>query len=156
MIEGTIPGLGHLRLEHLVLDFTGTLSVDGKILPGINEKLTGLSQSLAIHVLTADTFGTAKTELAGIPCEVRVIKGKKLDVQKAEYVKKLGTENVVAFGNGVNDRKMLKVVRLGIAVTGGEGCAVETLFAAHIHVTSIADGLDLLLHPKRLSATLRF
>jgi hypothetical protein len=32
VIEIEIPGFGMVRLEHLVSDFTGTLSVDGKLL----------------------------------------------------------------------------------------------------------------------------
>lgn len=37
-----------------------------------------------------------------------------------------------------------------------EGCAVDAIMAADIHVTSANAGLDLLLHPKRTKATLRF
>jgi len=155
-IELNVPGFGILKLEHLVSDYTGTLSLDGKLLPGIKEKLTKAAQSLKIHVLTADTFGTAKAELADAPCEVHIITGENLDVQKEDYVKKLGAEKVVAFGNGINDRKMLKVARLGIVVTGSEGCAVESLLAADVHVTNVKDGIDLLLNPKRLKAILRF
>ena len=91
----------------------------------------------------------------GVPCKVRIVKGENLDVQKAEYVKKLGAKKVIAFGNGVNDRKMLKAARLGIVIAGREGCAVEALLAADIQVTNVMDGFDLLLNPKRLNATLR-
>jgi len=35
-------------------------------------------------------------------------------------VRNLGPEQVVAFGNGNNDRRMLKRAKLGIAVTEGE------------------------------------
>ena len=65
-------------------------------------------------------------------------------------------ERVVAFGNGNNDRKMLKAARIGIAVSQREGCAADAIMAADIHVTSANAGLDLLLHPKRMKATLRF
>jgi len=37
-----------------------------------------------------------------------------------------------------------------------EGCSVEALCSADILVKSILDGLDLLLNPLRLKATLRF
>jgi soluble P-type ATPase len=77
-------------------------------------------------------------------------------VQKEEYVKKLGADSVVAFGNGNNDRKMLKAARIGIAVSQGEGCAVDAITSADIHVTSANIGLDLLLHPKRIKATQRY
>ncbi len=36
MFELDIPGFGSVRLEHLVSDFTGTLSVDGKLFPGVD------------------------------------------------------------------------------------------------------------------------
>ena len=44
-----------------------------------------------------------------------------------EYINKLGAEAVVAFGNGSNDRRMLKAARIGIAVSLGEGCAVDAM-----------------------------
>jgi soluble P-type ATPase len=156
MFELEVQGFGWIRLEHLVSDFTGTLSVDGKILPGLTEQLNKIAEFLKIHILTADTFGKAREELKGVSCEVFILTGEKHDVQKEEYVQRLGPERVVAFGNGNNDRKMLKIARVGIAVSEGEGCAVDALTAAHIHVTSATDGLDLLLNKKRLKATLRF
>ncbi|MCK5140110.1 MAG: HAD hydrolase family protein, partial [Thermodesulfovibrionia bacterium] len=78
------------------------------------------------------------------------------DVQKEGYVRNLGASSVVAFGNGNNDRKMLKAAGLGIAVTEGEGCAVDALMAADIHVNSAKAGLEMLLNPKRCKATLRY
>ena len=77
-------------------------------------------------------------------------------MQKEAYVTKLGADSVVAFGNGNNGRKMLKTARVGIAVTEREGCAVDAIMAANIHVRSSTDGLDLLLNPKRFKAALRF
>jgi soluble P-type ATPase len=156
MLEIDIPGFGSVRLEYLVSDFTGTISVDGTFLPGVREKLNEIAQFLKIHILTADTLGKACVELDGINCKVHIIKGENLDVQKEDYIKNLGAEKVVALGNGMNDRRMLKTARLGIAVTEGEGCAVDALIAADIHVRSTTEGLDLLLNPKRFKATLRF
>jgi soluble P-type ATPase len=91
-----------------------------------------------------------------INCEIHILVGENHDVQKEEYVTSLGPESVIAFGNGNNDRRMLKTARIGIAVSGAEGCAVDAIMAANIHVRSAVDGLDLLLYPKRLKATLRF
>jgi soluble P-type ATPase len=156
MFELDIPGFGLIRLEHLVSDFTGTLSVDGRLLPGVRGQLNEISKVLKVHILTADTFGKAREELEGIDCEIHILKGKDHDVQKEEYVKRLGTQSVAAFGNGNNDRRMLKVARLGIAVSQEEGCAIDAITAADIHVTSANIGLDLLLHSKRVKATLRY
>jgi soluble P-type ATPase len=155
MFELNIPGFGPVRLEHLVSDFTGTLSMDGRLLPGVREQLNSIAGFMKIHILTADTFGMAKAELDGIPCEIVILTGENHDVQKEEYVKKLDAERVIAFGNGNNDRRMLKAARVGLAVSQGEGCSVAALFAADVHVLSANIGLGLLLNPKRLKATLR-
>ena len=156
MIEINIPGFGSVRLNHLVSDFTGTLSFNGELIPGVKERLNNLSESLSIHILTSDTFGTAKSELADVNCQVSILEGEFHDLQKEEYVEKLGPTSVVAFGNGNNDRKMLRVARIGVAVTGKEGGAVDILMAGDINISSVTDGFDLLLHTKRLKATLRY
>jgi P-type E1-E2 ATPase len=156
VIEINIPGFGFVRLGHLVSDFSGTLSFDGKILPGVRERLNRIAKIMKVHILTADTFGTARDALRDTDCNVNILTGDDNDVQKEEYVQKLNAESVVAIGNGNNDRKMLKAARIGIAVTEGEGCAADAITAANIHVRSTLDGLDLLLNPKRLMATLRF
>lgn len=66
MLEINIPGFGLLNLEHLVSDFTGTISVGGTLLPGIREKLNEIALFLKVHILTADTFEKACAELEGI------------------------------------------------------------------------------------------
>jgi len=155
MLEVTIPGYKTLQLSHLVLDYNGTIACDGRLTPGVRERLEELSKSVSIHILTADTFGSVQKEAAGIPCEVVVI-GKENQTQaKADYVRQLGLQKTVSVGNGRNDALMLKEAVLGIAVIQEEGGAVETLVAADIVTHSILDALDLLLHPLRLTATLR-
>ena len=156
MFELDIPGFGHVRLEHLISDFTGTLSVDGRLVPGVREALNEIAEILGVHILTADTFGMAKTELEGIRCDVHIMTDANLDVRKERYVADLGAEGVVAFGNGNNDRLMLRTARIGVAVCLKEGCAKDAMKEADIVVTSIIDGLGLLLEPKRMKATLRF
>lgn len=66
LLEINISGFGLVKLEYLVSDFTGSLSLDGALLPNIRQELNELSQFLKIIVLTADTFGTARSELKGI------------------------------------------------------------------------------------------
>ena len=43
MLKVDIPGFGTVRLKHLVSDFTGTLSEDGKLVPGVKEMLNKIS-----------------------------------------------------------------------------------------------------------------
>jgi soluble P-type ATPase len=156
MFELDIPGFGPVQLEHLVSDYTGTLSVDGKLLPGVKERLNSVAEFLKVHILTADTFGMARTELEGVNCEIHILEGENHDVQKEKYVGRLGPKNVVALGNGNNDRRMLQAARVGVVVCLQEGCAVDSFTAADIIATSTTDGLDLFLHTNRLKATLRF
>jgi soluble P-type ATPase len=156
MFEIEIPGFGPVHLAHLVSDFTGTLSVDGELLPGVGERLQRVAALLTVHILTADTFGKAREALQGIDCRITILTGEAHDVQKEGFVRNLGPEQVVAFGNGNNDHRMLRLAKLGIAVSEAEGCSVKALVNADIHVCRSVDGLDLLLHPKRCRATLRF
>ena len=157
MIEVDIPGFGPLRLAHLVSDYNGTLSVDGRLWPGVKEALARLAPHLSIHIVTADTFGRARSELAGSGlCPPDSARGRAEDAQKEDYVRKLGAEAVVALGNGNNDRLMLRASRVGIAVCQREGGALSALTGADLVVASPLDALDLCLYPDRLKATLRF
>lgn len=155
MLQVDIPGFGPITLEHLLSDFTGTLSVGGKLLPGVEARLNQIAEFLQVQVLTADTFGAAREELKGVNCTIHILSGASHDQQKEKYVMDLGAEKTVALGNGNNDRRMLKAAKVGIAVSEGEGCAVDAIMAANIHVNRAVDALDLLLYPKRLKATLR-
>lgn len=144
--------IGSTVFGHLVLDFTGTLSLDGALLPGVGRRLEELAKSLQITVLTADTFGTAREALVDLPVEVRVIKGGE---EKAQMVQAMGRDQVIAIGNGRNDIPMMEVAGLAIAVLGPEGAASGLFQAANVVSRDISDALDLILHPLRLKATLR-
>ena len=50
---------------------------------------------------------------------------------------------------------MAEACALSVCVIGREGCCGALLGKSDVVVTSIADGLDLLLKPDRLRATLR-
>ena len=151
-IEIELPGKPAIVLTHLVLDFTGTLSLDGKLLPGVGKTLEELSKHLNITILTADTFGTAKKALENLPVEVRIVKNGE---EKAEYVNNIGPSKVIAVGNGCNDVEMMRLAALAICVMGPEGCASELITASDILVSGISSALDLLKHPLRIKATLR-
>ncbi|QTA92801.1 HAD family hydrolase [Desulfonema magnum] len=158
MIEIKIPGYKEnkpIQLRHLVLDYNGTLAYDGQLLTGVRECLKSLADTIQIHVLTADTFGSVRSQLEDIPCELYVLPSGNQEIGKLEYVKHLGCEHTISVGNGRNDRLMLKESALGIAVILEEGVAVETLSAADIVFTNIVSALEILINPLRLTATLR-
>lgn len=156
MLSIDIPDFGRLNLEHLVLDYNGTLAMDGKPAPGVADRLRRLGGDLGIHVLTADTFGNARAELSGFPeMALTILDPKQQAPAKRDYIKKLGASRVVCVGNGRNDRLMLETAILGIAVVQGEGAAGDAARAADLVTNGITEALDLLLNPKRLVATLR-
>ena len=121
MLNIDIPDYGQLQLEHLVLDYNGTLACDGNLLAGVAERLRTLSTRLNIHVLTADTFGSVKSELTGLPCQTAILPPGNQDNGKLNYVEQLNPATCVCIGNGRNDRLMLKAAALGVAVLQEEG-----------------------------------
>jgi soluble P-type ATPase len=155
MLAINIPGAQPLRLAHLILDFNGTIACDGAIFQGVPERLEILAKHLKIHILTADTFGSVKTQVDGLPVQLAVIPPDDQAQIKADYLDHLGPANSVAIGNGRNDALMLKQAALGIAVMQTEGMAREALLAADVVTPGIFEALDLLLFPDRLKATLR-
>jgi len=155
MLKVSIPGWGDLHLEHLVMDFNGTLAQDGALIGGVPEAIRSLSGTLAVHVVSADTFGTVRDSLRQLPCKVEVIGPTGQDRAKHDYVNRLGARHVAAIGNGRNDRLMIEAAALGIAVILGEGACVETLQTADIVCTDILTALGLFQHPLRLVAALR-
>lgn len=155
MLSVTIPDFGALHADFLVLDYNGTLAVDGVLVKGVKEALNTLSNQLHIYVVTADTFGKAARGLVGVHCELTVLGKERQDRAKVDFVQRLGADRTVCIGNGRNDALMLTASALGIAVILAEGASVATLNAADVVCTDIVSALDLLLNPLRLTATLR-
>jgi soluble P-type ATPase len=147
-----VPGERPVVLSHLVLDFNGTLAEDGNLLPGVAARLRKLGRQLRIVVVTADTFGKARSALKGLPVEVEIVESGQ---DKLRLLKRLGPSHTVAIGNGRNDVPIMQKAALGIVVLGPEGAAGQAVQAADILVRDIRDGLDLLLQPLRLKATYR-
>lgn len=152
-----VPGHGVFDIRYAVCDFNGTIAIDGQLLDGVADQFNGLiERGIHIHVITADTHGTAVDQLRHLACKVHILASRQHDAEKDALVRELGADHVAAFGNGYNDHMMLQSARLGIAVMQQEGLAVKTMTSADVVVSSIHDGLDLLLHPSRLIATLRY
>jgi len=152
-----IPSRGRLEPRHLVLDLNGTIALDGRLLPGVAERVAALREHkhLAAYLLTADTRGQGAVIANRLGVQLHRLTPGREAGQKADFVRSLGAAHTVAVGNGTNDALMLAAAGLGIAVLGGEGLAVPALQAADLVVPDVAAALDLLLHPQRLIATLR-
>ena len=140
MIKLTIPGFGPLEISRVVTDYTGTHSFKGVVRRSVRTRLARLARLVEVHVLTIDTFGTARRELARLPVELHFLNNDRR--------------------NDKENRLLLKTVRdaggLAVAVDNGEGCALEAILNANILVHGSEQALDLLLEPNSCKATLRF
>ena len=121
MIELIIPGRGELQLEHLVTDVNGTLAVDGVLIGGLTKRIAALRDRVEIHMLTADTHGRQAAIDEQLNSKANHVQPGNEAAQKAEFVRALGAEKVVAIGQGANDAEMLKAAALGICVMSPEG-----------------------------------
>ncbi len=155
MIRLEIPGMEPLEIEHLVLDYNGTMAVNGIIIAGVMERLEKLSVLLDIHVLTADTYGSVHEQCDGHTISVHVIGKYQQDREKLIFLESLKTQHCIAIGNGKNDALMVSHAALGIALIQEEGTSTKTIMASDIVFKTINDALDSLLNPNRLIATLR-
>jgi len=155
MIDIMIPGFGRLALSELVCDFNGTLASDGRLLDEARVLLPDVAKVVDIRVVTGDTFGSASDELRDCPCDLTLLAPHSQAQAKAALVGRIGAARVVAIGNGRNDRLMLQAAALAIGVIGNEGIASEAASASHVVTRHIGHALELLLEPRRLTATLR-
>lgn len=149
-----IPGRAPIEIHHVVLDYNGTIAVDGTLLPGVAERIAKLRNSVFVTVLTADTYGTVRAQCEPLGIAVRTFPQAGAALRKEAIVSAMGS-GVLCIGNGFNDIRMFDAAALRIAVLEREGLCAALLSHADVLVSSPLDALDLLLQPNRLRATLR-
>lgn len=155
MLNITIPGREDLIIKNVVFDFNGTLATDGKIYPSLAPLMAQIKQIAEIFVLSSDTYGSVQNECGALGIHVRVLTSKNGGEEKRTFVRELGADSTICIGNGMNDCGMFEVCALSIIIIGEEGCCVKSLEKADIAVKNSEDALNLLLNPKRITATLR-
>lgn len=156
MMEINIPGRGIVKIKNLLLDYNGTIACDGVILPLVKEKIKAINkQGIRVHLVTADTHGTARNQCANIPIEIQIFDNSNAKENKREIVEKLGRENCICIGNGFNDGLMFNTCNISIIVIGEEGCSAKSLLKADVVCKNIEDAFEMILKPSRLIATLR-
>jgi soluble P-type ATPase len=148
-----IPGIGNLELKTIILDLNGTLTVKGKIVKGVKERLTTLKKlGYRILFFTGNTRGNADKIAKSLGIDWVLAES---GIEKRNEAKKLNPKTCVSIGNGQIDLELMKVVKLRIVTLQAEGVFVKTLLNSDVIVTSINDALDLLIDPSTLVATLR-
>lgn len=154
MLTIRIPGREDMTIEHVALDYNGTIAVDGVLCESLKERLAKLSENVKLYVLTADTYGNVRKQCQDLPLDVCTFDRPGAAACKQEIVEKLGA-HVCAIGNGFNDMAMFEKAALSIAVMGREGTCGKLLTMADLVVGLPEDALDLLLYPDRIRAGLR-
>ena len=86
-----IPGLGLIELDTLLLDLNGTIAIDGVIVGGGEDRISRLSKSFSILLLSGDTNGNAALIAKELGIKLKVVKN-------AEEKQKLCTRKTVAIG----------------------------------------------------------
>ena len=155
MLEIDLPNYKKLELNHLIMDYNGTLACDGELVSGVKDVLQELSHYLNIHVITADTFGKVEATFAQDPYTVKVLPRDNQVQEKLNYIRSLNSKHCVCIGNGRNDMLMLQEAELSLAVILEEGLSVETMQYSDVVINGIMPALNLLKYPLRLKATLR-
>ncbi|SFD66863.1 HAD family hydrolase [Pseudoalteromonas denitrificans] len=150
-----IPGRKTVEIQNVLLDFNGTIAIDGKLITGVSAKINSLSHLVNFHVITADTYGTVVKQLRDTNCKIINLSTNKTYTSKCAYLNEIGKTHTLCIGNGYNDRTILKECVLGISLLQSEGLSIEALMAGDIVCKSIMDALCYLDNPKRLIATLR-
>lgn len=150
-----IPGRDNIQVTNVILDFNGTIAIDGKLIDGVSEKINTLSNVVNFYVVTADTYGTVERELSGVNCSIINLSNSDEFKNKLEVLISLGKNKTLCVGNGFNDRIVLKESVLGISLLQEEGLSVEALVASDLVCKSIIDVFKCIENPNRIIATLR-
>ena len=148
-----IPGYEKLKIDTLILDLNGTLTVGGNIPEGAKERLDKVKNlGLKVVLLTGNTRGDADDLASELGIDWQQAKSAE---DKRDIAKTLEPETCASIGNGRIDLELMKVVKLAIVTLQAEGVHAETLANSDIIVPTINDALDLFIDSDRLIATMR-
>ena len=155
MLVYDIPGTGEIKIKNIVFDYNGTVAVDGKLIEGVKESLIELKNFANIYILTADTYGTVKTQCNDLGVDVKTFPKENAGLFKKKIVEGLDAKSTICVGNGINDIEMFKICGISIATIEEEGCSGKLLMHTDIAVKSIKNAIELILSEDRMRATLR-
>lgn len=142
-----------LMLNTIILDLNGTISIDGKLIPWVKDKILALKKEWwTVLLCSGDTQWTAAKTAKWLWATLHICKNQN---DKKNILKEYKTKHCVAIGNGHIDIKLMEKCALSIAVIQAEWCYSKAILSSDIVCLTIVDALDILLMPKRLIATLR-
>ena len=154
MISIQRPGMETLDIHFVLLDFEGTLGMDGRVHPKAKDKVNLLSKRVTVYILTKSSKEKVEETLKKMKAEILSMTEGDSSQQKLDVLQRLGPHQTAVIGNGFDDVQIMEQAGLGMCVIGKEGSSPEAVAKADLVVTSVLDALDFLLRPLRQGATL--
>jgi len=148
------PGQEPLEIDHLLIDFEGTLAMDRRVHPKAKDKINLLSKRLKIYIFTKEEKERVEEALKRVKAEIIFLNRGEASRQKLELIQSLGAFRTAVIGNGIDDLSIMKEAALGMVILGKEGTSGALIQIANLVFTDVIDALDFLLKPLRQSATL--
>ena len=144
----------NLELHFVLIDFEGTLAMDGRVHPKAKDKVNLLSKRATIYILAKSNREKVEETLRKMKAEILYVTEGDSSQQKLDVLQRLGPHQTAVIGNGFDDVQIMEQAGLGMCVIGKEGSSPEAVAKADLVVTSVLDALDFLLKPLRQGATL--
>jgi len=154
MISIQRPGMEDLDIHFVLIDFEGTLAMDGRVHPKAKDKVNLLSKRATIYILTKSNREKVEETLRKMKAEILYVAEGDSSQQKLNVLQRLGPHQTAVIGNGLDDGQIMEQAGLGMCVIGKEGSSAEAMAKADLVVTHVLDALDFLLKPLRQRATL--
>ena len=154
MISIQRPGMEDLDIHFVLIDFEGTLAMDGRVHPKVKDKVNLLSKRATIYILTKSNREKVEETLRKMKAEILYVAEGDSSQQKLNVLQRLGPHQTAVIGNGLDDGQIMEQAGLGMCVIGKEGSSAEAMVKADLVVTHVLDALDFLLKPLRQRATL--
>jgi soluble P-type ATPase len=143
-----------LDIHFVLIDFEGTLAMDGRVHPKAKDKVNLLSKRATIYILTKSNREKVEETLRKMKAEILYVAEGDSSQQKLNVLQRLGPHQTAVIGNGLDDGQIMEQAGLGMCVIGKEGSSAEAMAKADLVVTHVLDALDFLLKPLRQRATL--
>jgi soluble P-type ATPase len=154
MISIQRPGMESLDIHFVLIDFEGTLAMDGRVHPKAKDKVNLLSKRVTITILTKSNREKVEETLRKMRAEILYVTEGDSSQQKLNALQRLGAHQTAVIGNGLDDVRIMEQAGLGMCVIGKEGASAEAMAKADLVVTHVLDALDFLLKPLRQRAIL--
>lgn len=154
MISIQRPGAENLEIHFVLIDFEGTLAMDGRVHPKAKDRINLLSKRTTFYVLTKGDRERVEKVLRKTKAEIIYLTEGNASEEKLALLQRLGPQQTAVIGNGLDDGPVIEQAGLGLCIIGKEGASSGSVVKADVVFTDVLDALEFLLKPLRQRATL--